>query len=113
MATPYHSNFDGTKPFSDTCAQVNLAANVQQTYTVPGTNDQKYRAVFAFAANSNVFVGLNVTATSPGPGLNTMTGNLEFRPIEPKYVKGGDAINLVSPDAAGAYVGISLLSLPS
>lgn len=111
--TNYSDNFAGTKPFSDTCAQVFLAANVQQTYTVPGTKAQKYRAIFTFASNSNVFVGYNVTATSPGAGLNTATGNLEFKPCEPKYVLGGDEINLFTADAAGAYVGISLLAIPS
>lgn len=113
MATGYSDNFDGTKPISDTCAQINLASTVEQTYTVPGTAANKYRAMFTYAMNANVFIGLNVTATSPGAGLNTTTGNLEFRPVEPKYVKGGDVIHAVTPDAAGAYVGISLLSLPS
>jgi hypothetical protein len=107
----YADNFHGTKPFSDTCSQLNLATNTEQTYTVPGTKDQKYRAIFTFASNSNVFVGLNVTAASPGSGLKTSTANLEFKPCEPKYVKGGDVIHMVSPDAAGAYVGISLLML--
>lgn len=111
--TIYHDNFDHAKPFSDQCSQINLAANVEQTYTVPGVSSQKYRAVFSFASNSNVFIGLNVTAASPGAGLNSSTSNLEFKPIEPKFVKGGDVIHVVSSDAAGAYVGISLLSLPS
>jgi len=111
--TGYSSNFDETKPFSDTVAQINLATNTEQTYTVPGTSAQKYRAIFTYAANSNVFVGINVTASSPGAGLKTTTENLEFRPIEPKYVKGADVIHVVSPDTAGAYMGISLLLLPS
>src|ERR1700749_2653957 len=105
--TTYNCNFDHTKPFSDTAAQINLATNVQQTYTVPGENTQIYRALFTFSANSNVFVGLNVTATTPGCGLNTSTANLEFKPSEPKYVKGGDVISAITGDAAGAYVGIS------
>lgn len=111
--TMYNCNYDGTKPVSDTCFQANLATNVQQTYTVPGTSNQKYRAKFGFNVTANVYVGLNVTATSPGAGLNTTTANLYFKPDEPIYVKGGDEINVISPDAAGAYVGISLLLLPS
>lgn len=110
--TGYSDNFDGTKPFSDTSVQVNLATNTEQTYAVPGLATQKYRAKFEFNASSNVFIGLNVTAASPGAGLNTTTGNLEFRPSEPKYVKGGDVIHAITPDAAGAYVGISLLAIP-
>lgn len=110
--TGYNSNFDGTKPFSDVCAQINMAANVEETYTVPGTAAQRYRAKFEFASNANVYVGLNVTATSPAAGTTTDTANIEFRPSEPKYVKGGDVIHVVSPDAAGAYVGISLLAVP-
>jgi hypothetical protein len=113
MTTTYSNNFDHTKPFSDTCFQANLATNTQQTFTVPGTNIQKYRAIFGIAANANIYIGLNVTATAPGAGLNTSTGNLEFRPIEPKYVKGGDVLSFITSDAAGAYVGVSLLGLPA
>lgn len=113
MATPYANNFDHSKPFSDTCAQIALNINVEQTYTVPGTNVQKYRAKFGFAANANVLVGLNVTAAAPTAGTKTTTANLLVRPDEPLYVKGGDIIHVVTPDAAGAYVGISLLTIPS
>ncbi len=109
--TTYSSNFDHTKPFSDTCAQINLAATVEQTYTVPGASQQKYRALFTFASNSNVYIGLNVTATSPVAGANTTTAGLEFRPSEPKYVKGGDVIHAITADVAGAMVGISLLTV--
>lgn len=109
--TMYGNNFDGTKPFSDTCFQAALAANVEQTYTVPGTAEKQYRAKFEFAANSNVFVGLNVTAAAPGAGTNTSTANLQFRPSEPLYVKGGDELNFVTADAAGASLGVSLLLL--
>jgi hypothetical protein len=110
--TGYTDNFDHAKPFSDTCIQANLATNVEQTYTIPGAATQKYRAKFEFNASANIYIGLNVTATSPGAGLDTSTANLEFRPSEPKFVKGGDVIHAVSPDAAGAYVGISLLAIP-
>lgn len=111
MATVYSSNFDGTLPFSDTTAQINLATNTEQTYTVPGTNSQKYRATFGFSANANVYIGLNVTAASPSSGTKTTTNNLEFRPGA-RYVKGGDILHAVSPDTAGAYIGISLLAIP-
>lgn len=111
MTTTYNSNFDGSKPFSDTCAQMQLGVGVEETYTVPGTSDQKYRAIFSFAENSNVYVGLNVTAASPSPASVTTTGNLEFRPREPKYVKGGDIVHAVTPDSGGAYIGISLLAI--
>lgn len=113
MTTQYSNNFDHAKPFSDTCTQINLATNIQQTYTVPGTKAQRYRAIFTFSANSNVFVGLNVTATTPGAGLNTTTSNLEFKPIEPKYVNGTDVISAITGDATGAYMGISLLLIPN
>lgn len=110
--TMYADNFDTTKPFSDTAHQMNLASTVEQTYTVPGAATQKYRAKFTFNSTANIFIGLNVTATSPGAGLNTSTGNLEFRPDEPKFVKGGDVIHAITADAAGGYVGISLLAIP-
>lgn len=110
--TMYHDNFDGTKPFSDNSAQINLVTTTEQTYTVPGTSNQKYRALFTFSQTANIYVGLNVAAASPPAGTNTTTANLEFRPSEPKFVKGGDVIHFATPDATGAYVGISLLAIP-
>lgn len=111
MATNYNSNFDVTIPFSDTCVQVSLAANVEQTYTVPGEASQKYQAIFGYAATANVYVGYNVTAASPAGGTNNTTGNIECRP-DKRYVKGGDVLHFVSPDAGGAYIGMSLRALP-
>lgn len=107
--TQFRSNFDGTHPVSDTCAQFSLSQNVQQSYTVPGENNTTYRVKATFASNSNVFVGLNVTATSPGSGTNTTTNYLMFKPDEPFYARGGDTINLITPDSAGSYAGLSLL----
>jgi len=109
--TTFASSFEGTVPFSDTCAQFALAAGVAQTYTVPGPATQKYRMIVSFNAAANIFVGYKTTATVPGAGLNTTTGNLEYRPTEPKYVFGGNTISLLTPDTTG-YVGLSLLVIP-
>lgn len=106
MAIPYNSNYIETMPFSDTCAQVNLGANTEQTYTVPGTAVTQYQAYFEYTYASNVFVRLNGAPTIPTAGsVGTQQYN-EFRPKK-RYVKGGDVIHLISPDAT-AYVGISL-----
>jgi hypothetical protein len=110
--TSYVCNFDHAKPFSDTCFQAALATNVAQTYTVPGDATQKYRAKFEFNASANIYVGYNVAALPPGAGLNTSTANMEFRPSEPKFVKGGDVLSFRSPDAGSSYVGVSLLAIP-
>lgn len=110
--TTYNTNFDCTKPFSDTCAQLNLSTGIQQTFIVPGHSSHIYRAKFEFNDTANIFVGLNTTATSPTAGTNTTTNNLEFRPSEPKFVKGGDIISAITPDSTGAYMGISLLTIP-
>lgn len=109
--TNYIDNFDHAKPFSDTCGQVALATNVAQSYTVPGTNSQKYRLKLEFNASANVYVGYNITALAPSAGTNTTTNNMEFRPSEPKFVKGGDVLSFVTPDTS-AYVGVSLLAIP-
>lgn len=109
--TMYGCNFDHTKPFSDTCAQFALAAGVAQTYTVPGNNSQKYRLKMTWTSTSNVFVGYNVSGAVPGANSNTTTDNIEFRPDEPKYVKGGDVLSLITPDSS-AYVGLALLAIP-
>lgn len=109
--TKYGDNFDHTKPFSDTCAQFALATNTAQTYTVPGPDTQKYRMIVTFNTAANIFVGYGTAATYPTGGTNTTSGNIEYRPIEPKYVKGGDVISLKTPDTT-AYVGLSLLAIP-
>jgi len=112
MTTIWNSNFENkTTPFSDTAVRFNLATNTSQTYTVPGTSSDKYQATFTYTSTSNVFVGYNFTPTIPGSGTNETTHSEEFRPIC-KYVKGGDVLSLISPDAAGAYVGVSLLAIP-
>lgn len=108
--TAYNSSFEGTLPFSDQGSKFNLAANVALTFTVPGTNDLRYRAQFSYTQNSNVWVGLNVSATVPVAGTQSSTSMQEFRP-DVRYVKGGDVISVITGDATGAQLGISLLNL--
>lgn len=108
--TAYNSSFGGTTPFSDTNSNFNLAANVGLSYTVPGVSSIKYRAKFSYTASANVWVSLNGTAATPAPGTQNSTSIQEFRP-DVKYVKGGDVLNLISSDAAGAQVGVSLLQI--
>lgn len=110
MTTQYASNFGGTQPFSDTAAQFSLAANTAQTYTVPGDSSVKYKVTFGYNDTANVYVGYNVTATSPTAGTNTTSGNIEFRP-EIRFVKGGDVLSILTPDTT-AHIGLSLLQLP-
>lgn len=114
MATKYSSNFDGTVPFSDTCAQVALQANVAETYTLPGASTVSYSLRFAYTYNSNVFIRLNAAPTTPPAGTTTEEPNSEFRPGSDgskRYAHGGDVIHMVTPDAT-AYVGISVIQLP-
>lgn len=109
--TNYNSSFDATKPFSDMAVSMALAANTELTYTVPGTNAVQYRCEFSWPYNANVFVGYNVTATTPGAGTIAQTPNIELRP-EFRYVRGGDVLHFKSIDIVTA-AGFSLLRLPS
>ena len=111
MAVPFHQSFGLAIPFSDTCEQFALAANVAQTYTVPGTSDKKVRLEFSYISTSNIWVGYNIAASIPGAGTKTAISGLEFRP-EIRYAIGGDVISLITPDAS-AYVGISVLGIPN
>ena len=111
--TMYNDNFAHTHPFSDTTSRMNLATGVAQTYTVPGTNDQKYRAEFRTASTSNVYIGYNSAPTAPVSGAQVNNGNVEYLPMSARYVKGGDVLSFISGDATGAQVGVSLLQLPS
>jgi len=110
MTTMYNSNFDGTSPFSDTTANMALATGAVLTFTVPGTDKNKYQATFSYNATSNVFVGYNATPVSPLAGVIDSDSNVEFRPKK-HYVKGGDVLSFITPDAS-AYVGLSLLAIP-
>lgn len=113
--TTYNSAYNETYPISDTCAQLNLATSAALTYTVPGTNDKRYRASFSTTSTANVWVGYNITPVAPTSGTATTANNQEFVSSAGynRYVRGGDVIKLITSDTAGAQVGISLLSLPS
>ena len=110
MAIQYNSNFEGTLPFSDVAVQLHLTANMELTYTVPGTGVDKYQALFSYISTANVFVCNNATPVIPaGNTVGTQQYN-EFRP-EKRYVQGGDVLHFITPDAA-QYVGFSLRQLP-
>jgi hypothetical protein len=109
MTIPYNANYIETMPFSDTCAQINCAANVEKTFTVPGTAQQQYQAYFEYASNSNVFVCKNAVALVPSSGTVGTQQYNEFKPIK-RYVQGGDVLHFITPDT-NAYIGVSLRQL--
>lgn len=115
-STPYNNNYEDTTSFNFDCAQIALATGVAQTFTLPGDATMKYQVRFSYISTANIFVGLNVTAATPGAGLQTTTSYLEFRPGgldgSKRYAKGADVISLITPDAA-AYVGITLEKIPT
>lgn len=109
MTTQYNENYNGTKPFSDTDAQINCAANTEQTFTVPGTDIMQYQAEFTYISTTNVFICLNATPVIPSSGTVGTQQYNEFRP-EKRYVKGGDVLHFITPDAS-AYIGVSFRQL--
>lgn len=111
MVLRYTSSFDQTISFSDTDAQLSLVANSVLTYTLPGDNTFRYTVLFGYASNSNVYVGLNETATIAASDSITTTENIEFKPKK-RYARGGDVLSFVTPDTT-AYMGISVRSIPN
>ena len=109
MTIQYNSNYNETMPFSDTCAQVNCASNVGQTFTVSGPGTAQYQAFFEYTQNSNVFICLNAVPTVPASGVVGVQQYNEFRPSK-RYVRGGDVIHFITPDTS-AYIGVSLRKL--
>jgi len=109
MTTKYQKNFHGTVPISDTSFQLLLAASTALAITVPGTENQVYRAVFRCSSTAEIWVRLNGTAAIPGAGASTSTAYQEFIPLEPKYVKGGDTLSFIS--ASTPSVGVSFLQV--
>lgn len=107
MTTQYNMSFSECFPFSDTGMSVLLAAGVAQSWTVPGTAKQTYRAKFVFTSNVPVWVRLNGTAVVP-TGVLAATYNQEMLDINfVRYVKGGDTLSFVSTSTP--QVGVSLL----
>lgn len=110
MTTSYNQNYQDTYPFSDTGAKLALAANTELTWTVPGTETDKYRALFAFNSTANIWVALNNTATVPAAGTVSNTYMQELRP-HARYVQGGDVLHFIS--SAIAECGVTLLKIPA
>lgn len=114
MAIQYSNNFEQTIPFSDVCAQLALAQNVDLTYNIPGNDTTKYTMIITYNATSNVFVRLNAAAVVPGAGVATTLPFQEYRggcDGTKRSVSGGDVIHFITPDAS-AYVGIRLMQIP-
>lgn len=110
MATRYQTNFNECYPISDTGVDILLAANTAVSWTVPGTNKDKYRASFGCSSNAEIWVNLNGTATVPLSNTATATYNQEFVvPGMCRYVKGGDVLSFIS--TATPQVGVSLLQV--
>jgi hypothetical protein len=109
VAIQYNSNYDETLPFSDVTRQIHLTTAVEQTFAIPGTETTQYQALFSYNDISNVFVCLNATPVIPGANTVGSQQYNEFKP-EKRYVKGGDVLHFITPDAT-AYMGVSLRTL--
>lgn len=108
MAVQYNSNYDLTHPFSNTNAAIHLSANTEDSFTVPGTNNEKYVALFEYPSDASVFVALNDTAAFPAAGNITFPSTSQFKPYK-RYVKAGDDISLIAD--ADTLCGVSLYQI--
>jgi hypothetical protein len=110
MATPYQMNFSECFPFSDTGVKAILAASTALPFTVPGTENQIYRASFGCSSNAEIWVNNNGTATVPTSNTASATVNQEFViPGMCRYVKGGDVLSFISTGTP--QIGVSLLKV--
>jgi hypothetical protein len=111
--TLFNSSFNGAQPFSDLAPQFSLAANVELTFTVPGSSAVRYRIEFACPYNANIWIGYNVTATSPTPATMSSGTRVELmRSGMARFVKGGDVLHFTS-NSIVTDAGMSLLQLPA
>ena len=108
--TQYHSSYDGTTPFSDVSMTFACLADTELTYTVPGTINQTYKAVFSFPISDDVYVALNRTPVFAVAGITEPDARTELRPTA-KFVRGGDVIHLLS--RATSEGSITLYQLPT
>jgi hypothetical protein len=110
MTTKYNSNYEGTRPFSDTCHQVFVSTGVNIGVGIVGDPSVNFQAEFSYISTSNIFVGLNVFPVIPTIGApHSETSYIDFRPSK-RVVKGGDVLNFRTSDA-GAYVGVTVSQL--
>lgn len=87
---------------------VQLAANTEQHFTIPGTY-QQWVIFFAIDPGLRLFVAYNHTATVYTGTIGAVTSELN---PQARTVNAGDVISLISPDAL-TYVGISCYGLPN
>jgi len=108
MTTKYNRNFEKCFPFSDTGFKMILAASTALPITIPGNDNQIYRAKFSVSSTADVWVQLNGTAVLPTAGVASATYNQERIDIDfVKYVKGEDTLSFISTGTP--QVGVSLL----
>ena len=106
--TQYNVNFSDTFPFSNQTVSALLAASTALGVTIPGTDNQIYRAKFQCSSTAEIWVRLNGTATVPGAGTSATTSYQELVPLdECRYVKGGDTLSFIS--AGTPSVSVTLL----
>lgn len=111
MSLRYTSSFDQTTGWCDLDIQLHLTANNEQSYTIPGDSKDKYKAVFYYISDSNIFVAYDDTATVPAADATTTTKRLVLRP-ETKWVTGGHTLSFITPDTA-QYVSVEFFSVPN
>jgi len=96
--TRYKSNYHQAMPFSLHNAAISLNAATADDFTIPGTNNEKYIAIFSYPSDSSVFVALNFTAAVPSGGNITFPSTSQFKP-ERRVVQAGDKISLIATNA--------------
>lgn len=120
MSTQFNisSNIKGVNgfglPFCDTVYGVTLAANTEETVTVPsagaigalgatigksGVTKDKYIAVFNYSGPNGIEAWVSVNATATVPGATFAAQAAEINPPA-KYVYAGDVIHVISPHAS-------------
>jgi hypothetical protein len=103
--TRYKSNYDLTHPHTKNNAAITLASTTEDNFTVSGSNNEKYIAIFNYPSDSEVFVTINDTAAIPGAGTVTYPSTSMFKPKK-LYVQAGDTVSLIA--SAAISMGVSL-----
>jgi len=111
MATSYNSQQPVTDfglPFASLKYDTTLAANTEQTLTIPARY-QKYKAVFSYASGADVWVANNATATVAGAAFAATDSELNPQCRE---VKAGDVLHFISIDTS-SEIGVALFTVDS
>jgi hypothetical protein len=85
-----------------------LSQNVASTITLPtGEGFQNYEVCFSYSGGANVWVDCSGVAATVPVNTTLQATTAEYNPGQ-RLVPAGSDVSVITPDVAGAYVGVAI-----